>query len=256
TDGLSTFEGEPQEFKIAHLRNLYQKVGKFGVPGQGSLGDQVRGFGVLHDGSISTVFDFVSSPVFQNLNTTEKQQLEQFLLAFDTGLAPAVGQQVSIDANTFNLTAFVNRINLLVAQANAGACDLVVKGNTVAQGSNPAEERGAVYVGNNNFQRDRNADGLLTTTQVRNLAAIAGEEGTFTCVTPGSGLRIGADRDLDGVFDRQEMDCNTDPADPQSFPPTSGPCTLGTTTTSTTTSTTTTTHAGSTSTSSSSTTTT
>src|SRR5262249_12414561 len=29
TDGLSSFEGEPQEFKIAHLRNLYQKVGMF-----------------------------------------------------------------------------------------------------------------------------------------------------------------------------------------------------------------------------------
>src|SRR5207253_877243 len=32
TDGFSSFEGEPQEFKIAHLRNLYQKVGMFGVP--------------------------------------------------------------------------------------------------------------------------------------------------------------------------------------------------------------------------------
>ncbi len=245
TDGLSTFEGEPQEFKIAHLRNLYQKVGKFGIPGQGSLGEQVRGFGVLHDGSVSTVFDFVSSPVFQNLNTTEKRQLEQFLLAFDTGLAPAVGQQVSIDASTFNTTAFVNRINLLVAQANAGACDLVVKGNIAG------EARGAVYVGSNNFQTDRHAEGLLTTTQVRNLATAAGQEITFTCVPPGSGTRIGVDRDLDGVFDSREVDCHTDPADPQSFPPTlTGPCTVGTTTT------TTTTHAGSTSTSSSSTTTT
>src|SRR5262249_23190323 len=134
TDGLSSFEGEPQEFKIAHLRNLYQKVGKFGIPGQGGLGDQVRGFGVLHDGSISTVFDFVSSPVFQNLNTTEKRQIEQFLLAFDTGLEPAVGQQVSIDLNSFNTTAFVNRINDLVGQADAGACDLVAKGNINGEG--------------------------------------------------------------------------------------------------------------------------
>ena len=31
TDGLSTFEGETQEFKIAHLRNVYQKVGMFGM---------------------------------------------------------------------------------------------------------------------------------------------------------------------------------------------------------------------------------
>src|SRR6185295_7295916 len=27
TDGRSSFEGEPQHFKIAHLRNMYQKVG-------------------------------------------------------------------------------------------------------------------------------------------------------------------------------------------------------------------------------------
>jgi hypothetical protein len=59
TDGLSSFEGEPQEFKIAHLRNAYQKVGMFGV-----AGDQVRGFGFLHDGSVDTVFDFLAAPVF------------------------------------------------------------------------------------------------------------------------------------------------------------------------------------------------
>src|SRR6185503_12284899 len=33
TDGLSSFEGEPQEFKIAHLRNIYQKVGMFATSG-------------------------------------------------------------------------------------------------------------------------------------------------------------------------------------------------------------------------------
>ena len=39
TDGLSSIEGEPQEFKIAHLRNAYQKVGMFGLPpGPGNPG--------------------------------------------------------------------------------------------------------------------------------------------------------------------------------------------------------------------------
>src|SRR5581483_5968196 len=54
-----SFEGEPQELKIAHLRNIYQKVGMFGVSGGPFLGDQIRGFGFLHDGSIDTVFDFL-----------------------------------------------------------------------------------------------------------------------------------------------------------------------------------------------------
>jgi len=255
TDGLSTFEGETQEFKIPHLRNLYQKVGMFGVAGGATVGDQVRGFGFLHDGSVSTVFNFVSSSVFQNLNTTDKQNIEQFLLAFDTGIKPSVGQQVSIDATTFNTTAFVNRINLLVAQADAGSCDLVVKGNVAG------EARGALYVGGNSFQFDRHSDAPQSTTAVRNLAATAGQELTFTCVPPGSGERIGVDRDQDGVFDQRELDCATDPADPLSSPPTlTGPCSGSTTTspssttttstvvatTSTTTSTTSTTHVTST----------
>lgn len=32
SDGQSTFESEPQEFKVPHLRNVYQKVGLFGMP--------------------------------------------------------------------------------------------------------------------------------------------------------------------------------------------------------------------------------
>jgi hypothetical protein len=82
TDGFSTFEGETQEFKIAHMRNLYQKVGMFGVPGglfgipaTGPLGRQVRGFGFLHDGSIATVFDFVNANVFANLNDALRRDL-------------------------------------------------------------------------------------------------------------------------------------------------------------------------------------
>ncbi len=42
-------------FKVAHLRNVYQKVGMFGFPSDAvSLGPQVRGVGFLHDGSIDT----------------------------------------------------------------------------------------------------------------------------------------------------------------------------------------------------------
>src|SRR5262245_34498115 len=56
--------------------------------------------GSCNDGTVSTVFNFVSAAVFQNLNTTDRQNIEQFLLAFDTGLKPSVGQQVSIDSTT------------------------------------------------------------------------------------------------------------------------------------------------------------
>jgi len=225
TDGLTTIEGEPQEFKIAHMRNLYTKVGMFGLPGGTFLGDQVRGFGFLHDGSVATVFDFVSSPVFQNLNNTLRRNLEAFSLSFDTGLAPAVGQQVSVIASTVNDTNVIARIDLLMDRADLGECDLVVKTNIAG------EARGLLYVGGDQFQRDRHSDALLTASALRALAATAGQEQTYTCVPPETGTRIGLDRDLDGTWDRRELDCGTDPADPASEPTTlTGACAGGTTT--------------------------
>ena len=228
TDGLSSIEGEPQEFKIAHLRNLYQKVGMFGLPPAvtgsgldptGPLGDQIRGFGYLHDGAMPTVFDFVSANVFQRLDRdpmnptgphiqeTDRRNLQAFLLAFDTGLRPAVGQQVSATPATFNDASVVDRINLLIARDDAGDCDLVVKGVIAGLA------RGAVYVGSNQFQLDRNTDPLLGATALRLLAGVAGQELTYTCVPPGSGVRIGIDRDEDNLFDRTELDDGSDPAD-------------------------------------------
>ena len=76
SDGFSSFEFEPQQLKIPHLRNLYQKVGMFGMPAvpfinggdNGYKGDQVRGFGFLHDGSTDTVFRFHTSRVFNQTN--------------------------------------------------------------------------------------------------------------------------------------------------------------------------------------------
>ena len=64
TGGRSTFEGETQHFKVAHLRNAYQKVGMFGtagVSGGNPSADQIRGFGYLHDGSVATVMNFLGS---------------------------------------------------------------------------------------------------------------------------------------------------------------------------------------------------
>src|SRR5262249_27454999 len=70
--------------------------------------------------------------------------------------------------------------------------------------------------------------------QLRAQTGVAGEERTYTCAPPGSGSRMGIDRDEDGFLDRDEIDAGSDPADPASIP--GG----GTTTTSTTSSSTTT----------------
>jgi len=210
--GISSFEGETQEFKVPHLRNAYAKVGMFLAPG-----NQVRGFGFAHDGAVPSAFLFLSAPAF-NFNagpggTTANQRrrsVEAFLHAFDTGLRPVVGQQVSATPTTFADPAVVSRIQLLIDRADAGDCQLVVKG--VVAG----EARSALYVGAGFFQPDRALEALVAANGIRNLAAAPGQELTYTCVPPGAGTRVGLDRDEDGFFDRDELDDGFDPADPAS----------------------------------------
>ena len=232
TNGRSTFEAETQEFKIAHLRNAYQKVGMFGMPDVDFInitdvnftGDQVRGFGFLHDGSIDTVFHFLRATVFNfgGGGDTTRRQVEDFVMAFDTDFAPVVGQQTTLTAT--NAATVGARIDLLVQRASTafvllGApgvreCDLVVKGNV--QG----EERGWVWqLGPNGFRSDRAADALLSDAALRALPGTVGNGPlTFTCAPPGSGERAGIDRDEDGFLDRDEIDAGSDPADPLSIP--------------------------------------
>jgi hypothetical protein len=232
TQGLMSVEGETQEFKIAHLRNAYQKVGMFGIPDAfgpggipptGPVGPQVRGFGFLHDGSIATVFAFLNADVFLNFDDTSRSNVEAFIHAFDAGLRPIVGQQVSATPTTLNDGTVTGRINLLIARDEAGDCDLVVKGvlSNVSRGwvfDNPS----------NQFRSDRASEALVSEATLRGQAATAGQERTYTCVPPGSGTRIGIDRDLDGFFDRTEIDAGSDPANPASIP--GGPTTTTTTT--------------------------
>jgi DNA-binding beta-propeller fold protein YncE len=202
TDGLSTFEGEPQSFKVAHLRNMYTKVGLFGV-----AGNQIRGFSFLHDGSAPTLKIFLQAAVFQ-LTNTQENDLEQFMFAFDTGHKPAVGQQVTAAPSNWNAAATIARIDLLIGRDDAGQCELVVKG--VADG----EPRGWLYAGSNQFQPDRQGDPVIDKDSLRGQAATAGLERTFTCAPIGAGARLGVDRDEDGYWDGDERDLGTDPGDP------------------------------------------
>ena len=98
--------------KIPQLRNMDSKVGMFGMPdvqffkggNNGHQGDQIRGFGFLHDGSTDTLLRFLNAELFTFPNgsggDTTRKQVEQFLFAFDSNLKPAVGQQVSLHSDT------------------------------------------------------------------------------------------------------------------------------------------------------------
>ncbi len=201
TGGEQSFEGETQNFKVAHTRNEYHKVGMFGSSTTGShTGDQIRGFGILHDGSIDTIRNFLSAGVF-SLSTAQRLDLEQFNMEFPTDLAPIVGQQVTLTASN---SAVVNpRIDLMIQRAGTAfeslmlggtvtECDVVVKG-TVA-----GVERGAVRVASGQFRTDMNE--FFSDAVIRNLANTEGPL-TYTCAPPGSGERMGINQDEDNFLD-------------------------------------------------------
>jgi hypothetical protein len=211
-NGGSSVEGETQEFKIAHLRNLYQKVGMFGMPDapfvvagdNQHMGDQIRGFGYLHDGSIDSVDRFLRATVFADGFAVffpdplqARLDLDAFMMAFDSNLAPIVGQQVTLTSTN---SAFADsRIDLLLARADAGETDIIVKGRI------GGIQRGALYLTGGNFRTDLAGEPMLSDANVRGLASTPGQELTYLAVPTGSGLREGIDRDLDGVLDASDI---------------------------------------------------
>jgi hypothetical protein len=214
TAGDITIALETQVFKVPQLRNMYARVGMFGTAGGGMfgtgstahMGEQIRGFGYLHDGSVDTLFRFLGVSIF-GFSDDEKRKVEAFMLAFPADVAPIVGQQVTLSDNSDGPAR--ERVNLLVARAQMGECDLTVE--SVLGG----EARGWYLQPPNTFRSDRMADPPLDGASLHALASAASPL-TYACVPPGSGARMGIDRDEDGSFDRDELDWCTDPADPLS----------------------------------------
>ena len=234
-DGQSTFEGETQHFKVAHLRNAYQKIGMFGMvdvgifdPPFNHMGDQVRGVGFLHDGAIDTLFHFVSSTAFST-SSAEQDQLEAFMMAFDTDLAPIVGQQVTIHPGNFLDVDTNDRIGLMIDRADvdfkskllgafATECDLVA---SVVEGG---VEVGYQRLSGGLFLPDTGGPAIAEGT-LRAKGNAPGQEVTYTCVPFGSGERVAVDRDVDNLVNGVETntgvfvsasDTGSDPANSDS----------------------------------------
>ena len=224
TLGQTTFEDETQEMKVPQLKNLYRKIGMFGTPKTEFAdiapddaqyqGEQIRGFGFLHDGSVATLFDFLRANFF-TLADGQRRNLEQYLLAFETTFAPIVGQQVTLRSD--NAAAVGPRLDLMLARATTpfavldhpgvDECELVAK--VVVSGS----LRGYLFDPQSSaFRSDRAAEAPLTDAQLRALSA--GQPVTYTCAPPSEGVRLALDRDGDGVFDQDEIDAGSDPTDP------------------------------------------
>lgn len=212
TAGDSSVEGDDvsQEFKVPHFRNLYQKVGKFGNTGRfsasvGNFGEQIKGFGFMHDGNMDTLQNFFKADVFRfasddSVNDAKIQQVVEFVMASDSNLAPIVGQQVTLNANAGQDANA--RLDLLLERAqitlpSRTECDLVA--HAVIDNTH----RGFVLEADGDFQSDKQNE-RLTVLELKSIAQEEPSGVTFTCVPPGSGARIGIDRDSNGVFNGDE----------------------------------------------------
>ncbi|MDB4977144.1 MAG: hypothetical protein JWN48_5485 [Myxococcaceae bacterium] len=260
SDGRITFEGETQLFKIAHLRNAYQKLGMYASPptpralatlipqlnNSVTPSPAVRGFGYLHDGSIGTIEQFLSGIVFAQatqLSVTNgvilppnpagipvfndptapldpssgiseqglalRRALASFVLAFDSNMAPVVGQQVTLTRD--NATSAGPRIDLLEARASAGECDLVAHARI-------AGREAGLFLWQGSYVRDETGLVALARASLRGAVGTITDAVTFTCVPPGAGWRIGVDRDGDGYANGDELLARSNLEDAQSTP--------------------------------------
>ncbi len=205
---------ESQDMKVPQLRNMYVKTGFTDFPGALDK----RGFGFTHDGAVDNLFTFLHFPGFNfNQPATQtpdenRRDVESFLLSFDTGMAPAVGFQITFNGPNNNSPPLLSQLQTLRDQFDSTFIDLVAKGRI---GTQP---RGWLYVGGDLWDPDKVAEPHLTTAQLLALATGTGSAVTVTGVPKGSGTRMGIDRDRDSYPDGDELDAGSDPGNPASTP--------------------------------------
>lgn len=223
-NGDASHGGEMQVFKTPQFRNLYQKVGMFGMPYHFGYrptltnkhqGEQIRGFGFLHDGATDLLFNFLGGRVFDNGDTScedeglhpehgcdfnykhvgipddkTRQGLVAYLMEFDSDLAPIVGQQITINQN-LQSAEILERVQLLKQRAESPFVSKILGGNTfecelTAYGIINGIRKAYLYQPKTKSYRSK--ENVLFSHQTLQQQAIKAENSlTFTCVAPGSG---------------------------------------------------------------------
>ncbi|WP_141699006.1 hypothetical protein [Candidatus Thiosymbion oneisti] len=163
------------------------------------MGRQIRGFGFQHDGTIDTIERFISTTLFRfvapqppsdpgnpggfsndpEIGFRERRAVEDFLLAFDSNLAPIVGQQVTVTAR--NIADAIPRVQLLIARAAEGECDLILTAGS-----------GSTYLfGHHGFRSiGRHGGRSVSAEKLARSARNHGKASTLTCLPPATGMTL------------------------------------------------------------------
>ena len=183
----------------------------------GSFGRRTElGAGRTHAGAFASVHETIlrtgpasgGTPQFA-LSQQEVEDLAAFLLAFDHGIAPSATYLVT--AHAANAAAVeTGELAFLMEEARRGHCDVVAL-------RTPAGAPGAFQLltaelepATGRFLPASVAQGFLTAHQLV-VEAQAGRPVTFLGVPRGMGLWLGRDRDMDGLYDLDELALGTNP---------------------------------------------
>lgn len=131
------------------------------------------------------------------------------MFQFDNDLAPIVGQQITLDATNSEVVG--PRIDLFLARAVAPftsllldglttECEVVVKGTVGGRPTGWVRLTTGPSAGLFQADNDPSQSDLVTESELRLLATSEGPL-TYSCVAPGSGVRVGINRDLDSKLD-------------------------------------------------------
>lgn len=238
TSGRLSFENLPMVFKVAHFRNMYQKVGMFASspdsnrtltpsPAFNPSIPAVRGYGYQPDGAVGSVEHhltgqvFVKNMNFQNPIGPNPGGLPTFQLDEQGEPMPIpdpAGFQVRRALGAY-LMAFDSNFKPIVGQqitynkaSGSDATDRIAlmtaraelgECDLVAKANMMGREHGFIYQ-SGMYRSDSAIFPALAEAQLLSLAINEKHAITFTCVPVGTGYRIAIDRDADGIADGDE----------------------------------------------------
>lgn len=204
----------PEGFVVPQLRGLYERHGPSHDLGLGEPPVSDLGFGISHDGLHPTLQSFSGNSPATTLTADQLDKVAEFLLAFDSGLAPSSARQFVIDPTTAASGTSAELDGLLEA-AERGWCDVVVTSELIFLGGEFIPLALVYDVRRQLFQLaveqlTFDVDALFAYASGANLELLV------TGVPAGMGWRLALDVDADGLLDGDEVLLGTDGQNPDS----------------------------------------